>query len=143
MAPYSRHALARYPRPELFELNDDRDAWGISMQARYIDSGLYNVLWIDPTDPRYNPTTTDGTIEGLMVNDNTIDSATYLSLSGRWRLPMQSERSWELFATINNALDEDPPLAPDGGYPTNAAFFDQIGRSYRLGIRGDFGGGND
>ncbi len=51
-----------------------------------------------------------------MVNDNTIDSATYLSLSGRYRLPMRNERTWELFATINNALDEDPPLAPDGGY---------------------------
>jgi hypothetical protein len=45
-----------------------------------------------------------------------------------------------LFATINNALDENPPLAPDGAYPTNAAFFDQIGRSFRVGIRGDFGG---
>ena len=53
---------------------------------------------------------------------------------------MRNERTWELFATIDNALDEDPPLAPDGAYPTNAAFFDQIGRSLRIGIRGDFGG---
>ena len=53
---------------------------------------------------------------------------------------MRNERTWELFATINNALDENPPLAPDGAYPTNAAFFDQIGRSLRFGIRGDFGG---
>jgi iron complex outermembrane receptor protein len=123
-------------------LSYDRDNWGASMQVRYIDSGLYNALWIDPSDPRYNPRTTDTTIESLMVNDNTIDSATYVTLSGRWRLPMQNERSWELFATINNALDEDPPLAPDGAYPTNAAFFDQIGRSFRVGIRGDFGGGS-
>ena len=36
----------------------DRASWGLSMQARYIDSGLYNVSWIDPSDPRYNPTTT-------------------------------------------------------------------------------------
>lgn len=120
----------------------DRDNWGISGQARYIDSGLYNVSWIDPSDPRYNPTAA-GPLEALMVNDNTIDSATYLTLSGRYRLPMRNERSWELFATINNALDEDPPLAPDGAYPTNAAFFDQIGRSFRVGIRGDFGGGNN
>jgi hypothetical protein len=122
-------------------LSYDRDTWGISAQARYIDDGLYNVLWIDPSDARYDPRTT-GPLESLMVNDNTIDSATYVTLSGRWRLPMRSERSWELFASINNALDEDPPLAPDGAYPTNAAFFDQIGRSYRVGIRGDFGGGN-
>jgi hypothetical protein len=116
---------------------------GGSRQARYLDSGLYNVNWSDPSDPRYNPTTTNTLIEGLMVNDNTVDSATYVTLSGRYRLPMRNERSWELFATINNALDEDPPLAPDGGYPTNPAFFDQIGRSFRLGIRGDFGGGNN
>jgi outer membrane receptor protein involved in Fe transport len=121
----------------------DRTNWGLSAQARYIDSGLYNVTWIDPSDPRYNPTTTNPALEPLMVNDNTIDSATYLTLSGRYRLPMRSERTWELFATINNALDEDPPLAPDGAYPTNAAFFDQIGRSFRVGIRGDFGGANN
>lgn len=123
-------------------LSYDRENWGMSVQARYIDSGLYNALWIDPSDPRYNPTTTNTAIESLMVNDNTIDSATYLSLSGRWQLPMRNERGWELFATVNNLLDEDPPLAPDGAYPTNAAFFDQIGRSFRVGIRGDFGGGN-
>jgi outer membrane receptor protein involved in Fe transport len=123
-------------------LSYDRSNWGISGQVRYIDSGLYNVNWIDPSDPRYNPTTTNPALEPLMVNDNTIDSATYLTLSGRYRLPMSGERSWELFATINNALDEDPPWAPDGAYPTNAAFFDQIGRSFRVGIRGDFGGGN-
>jgi outer membrane receptor protein involved in Fe transport len=120
----------------------DRETWGISGQVRHIDSGLYNVSWIDPTDPRYNPTTTNTAIEALMVNDNTIDSSTRLTLAGRYRLPMRNERSWELFATIDNALDEEPPLAPDGAYPTNAAFFDQIGRSFRIGIRGDFGGGN-
>lgn len=73
-----------------------------------------------------------------MVNDNTIDSATYTTLSGRYSLPMRNERTWELFATINNLFDEDPPLAPDGAYPTNAAFFDQIGRAFRVGIRADF-----
>lgn len=130
----------------------DQENWGMSLQARYIDSGLYNESWIDSTSPLYNPAPPlVGTVAGdaaanalaaLMVNDNTIDSATYLSLSGRWQLPMRNERGWELFATINNLLDEAPPLAPDGAYPTNAAFFDQIGRSFRVGIRGDFGGGN-
>ena len=116
----------------------DRDNWGLSLQTRYIDSGLYNPNWIEPGDPRYNPSTTDIRVEGLMVNDNTIDSATYTTLSGRYSLPMRNERTWELFATINNLFDEDPPLAPDGAYPTNAAFFDQIGRAFRVGIRADF-----
>jgi len=115
----------------------DRDNWGMSVQARYIDSGLYNPLWIDPSDPRYNPGTATS-LGALMVNDNTIDSATYVTWSGRYTLPMKTERRWELFATINNLLDENPPLAPDGAYPTNAAFFDQIGRAFRIGIRADF-----
>jgi outer membrane receptor protein involved in Fe transport len=115
----------------------DRETWGLSLQTRYIDSGLYNPTWIDPSDPRYNPSST-AAIGALMVNDNTIDSATYSTLSGRFVLPLQNERRWELFAAVTNLFDEDPPLAPDGAYPTNAAFFDQIGRALRVGIRADF-----
>ena len=33
----------------------DRASWGLSMQARYIDSGLYNVTWIDPERPALQP----------------------------------------------------------------------------------------
>ncbi len=96
----------------------DRENWGLSMQARYIDSGLYNVDVDRPERPALQPVRRrTPRSKALMVNDNTIDSATYLTLSGRYRLPMRNERSWELFATINNALDEDPPLAPDGAYP--------------------------
>jgi outer membrane receptor protein involved in Fe transport len=110
----------------------DRERWGVSFQTRYIDDGLYNATWLDPTQPGYNPAS------ALSVNDNTIDSWTSATVSGRYRLPMNSDRSWELFMTINNAFDEDPPLAPDGAYPTNAAFYDQIGRAYRVGIQADF-----
>jgi iron complex outermembrane receptor protein len=119
-------------------VNYDRDKWGLSVQIRYIDSGLYNPSWIDPSDPRYAAALTSPTLGPLTVNDNTIDSSTIVSLSGRYRLPMRNDRSWELFATIGNLLDENPPLAPDGAYPTNAAFFDQIGRAFRVGIRADF-----
>ncbi len=114
----------------------DRGPWGVSLQARYIDSGLYNSTWIEPTDPRYS--LTNPAVRPFTVNDNTIDSVVYANLSGRYQLPMKNDRTWELFATVNNLFDEDPPLAPDGAYPTNAAFFDQIGRSLRLGIRADF-----
>ena len=110
----------------------DRDSWGLSLQTRYIDSGIYNSTWSDPTQPGYNPASP------LSVNDNTIDSWTWATLSGRYRLPMSSDRSWELFMTVNNVFDEDPPLAPDGAYPTNAAFYDQIGRAFRVGIQADF-----
>jgi outer membrane receptor protein involved in Fe transport len=104
----------------------------ISLQGRYIDSGLYNVLWSQPGDPGYSPAS------AFSVNDNTVDSAFYTTLSARYTLPMRTERSWELFATINNLTDKTPPIAPAADYPTNTAFFDQIGRAFRLGVRADF-----
>jgi iron complex outermembrane recepter protein len=71
-----------------------------------------------------------------------VDSAFYTTLSARYTLPLSTNRDWELFGTINNLFDEDPPIVP-GQYPTNPAFFDQIGRSFRLGIRADFRPGQD
>lgn len=109
----------------------DRGPFGLSAQVRYIDSGLYNANWIEPGQPGYSPASP------LSVNDNTVESFTNVTLSGRYRLPF-GDRNWELFGTINNLFDEKPPLAPDGAYPTNAAFFDQIGRAFRVGVRGGF-----
>src|SRR5690606_38167733 len=109
----------------------DRGAFCISAQVRYIDSGIYNVNWIEPGQPGYSPASP------FSVNDNDVASFTNVTLSGRYELPF-GERNWELFATINNLFDEDPPLAPDGAYPTNTAFFDLIGRAFRVGVRGGF-----
>ena len=93
----------------------DRESWGSRCRRATSTAACTTSIWIDPSEPGYNPTRGD---EALMVNDNTIDSWTWATLAGRYRLPMSNERSWELFVTMNNALDEDPPLAPDGAYPT-------------------------
>ena len=126
---------AAFAQPE-WSLNGtvsySRDAFSVSLQGRYIDSGLNNVQWLQPGDPGYTPASPFST------NDNTVPSAFYTSLSGRYTLPFGSERSWELFATINNLTDKEPPIVPTGDYPTNPAFFDQVGRAVRLGVRADF-----
>jgi outer membrane receptor protein involved in Fe transport len=103
----------------------------VALQARYIDSGIFNVRFVEVGQPGYSPANPFG------VNDNSVDSAFYANLNVRYALPMRTEREWEVFASINNLLDEDPPLAP-GSYPTNAAFFDQVGRFYRVGVRANF-----
>jgi iron complex outermembrane receptor protein len=106
--------------------------FSISVQGRYIDSGIANVQWLQPGDPGYSPASP------FSVNDNTVPSAFYTTLSGRYTLPMRTERSWEIFASINNLTDKTPPIVPTGDYPTNPAFFDQIGRAVRFGVRADF-----
>ncbi len=103
----------------------------LSVQGRYIESGIFDVRYIEIGQPGYSPA------NPFSTNDNSVDSAFYTTLSARYTLPQRTERNWELFATINNLFDEDPPLAP-GTYPTNAAFFDQVGRFYRVGVRADF-----
>jgi len=104
----------------------------VSLQGRYIDSGIYNVLWRQPGDPGYS------SASAFSVNDNTVDSYLNTTLAARYTLPMFKERSWELFATITNLTDKTPPIAPTGDYPTNPAFFDQVGRAFRVGVRADF-----
>ena len=114
-------------------VNYARGRYSVSVQARYIDSGIYDVRYIEPGQPGYS------SASPFSVNDNTVDSALYTTLSGRYELPQGNRNmNLELFATINNALNEKPPLSPSGSYPFNTSFFDQIGRSFRVGLRGDF-----
>lgn len=102
-----------------------------SVQGRYIDSGIFGQNYIEVGQPGYSPASPFG------INDNSVGSAFYTTLSARYTLPMRAERRWEVFGSVNNLFDRDPPLAP-GAYPTNAAFFDQVGRFYRFGVRADF-----
>jgi iron complex outermembrane recepter protein len=106
--------------------------FNVAVQGRYIPSGTYNVNYVQPGDPGYS------TANPFSINDNTVDSVLYTTLSGRFELPFGGGTRWELFATITNLFDEDPPISPSGSYPVNTAFFDQVGRQYRVGIRADF-----
>ena len=46
----------------------------------------------------------------------------------------------QLWGSVNNITDEDPPLFGSATGGTNAIFYNTIGREYRVGIRMDFGG---
>ena len=62
--------------------------FNISLQGRYIDSGIYNIMWTQPGDPGYS------SASAFSTNDNTVDSAFYTTLSARYQLPMRTERAW-------------------------------------------------
>ena len=50
----------------------------------------------------------------------------------------------QVFATINNLFDKEPPVAAGSGFGgnsnggTNAVFFDTLGRAFRVGLRVTF-----
>jgi hypothetical protein len=105
-----------------------------TLQLRYIGSGKFNATYKGPEDPGYDPTRQNS------INDNRVASATYVNLSGSYRLPEFGKgMTVDLFASINNLFDRDPAVAPGGnGYPTNPVYFDTYGMTWRAGVRMTF-----
>jgi len=97
------------------------------VQARYIDSGLY-----DARD-----------IEGVTISDNSVDSVLYTDA----RISYGNDRSnggrWTVFGSVTNLFDEDPPVVP--GFSSfsgqasqvNANIHDILGRRYTVGFTYD------
>jgi iron complex outermembrane recepter protein len=106
----------------------------LTATVRYISDGKFNALWTGPDDPNYAPN------RPLTVNDNRVAGATYVNLTGSWnfREGMWGSKRLQAFWTVNNLMDKQPPGAPQFQYPTNPVYFDQLGRSYRVGVRMDF-----
>jgi outer membrane receptor protein involved in Fe transport len=101
----------------------------LTLQARYIDSGVLDATRLDPSDAGYAPTLANST------NDNHVASATYVNLFGNYDFSLTGDTSLQLFASVSNLFDKEPPFAPELQYPTNPTYFDQIGRTYRAGLR--------
>ncbi|OJW66645.1 MAG: hypothetical protein BGO57_03390 [Sphingomonadales bacterium 63-6] len=108
----------------------------LTLQGRYIDKGVLDSLYKDPSDEGYDPKLPNS------INDNSVPSRFYLNLSGtakvgpRWG--ESDEKGFELFFRINNLLNKEPPIVPEFQYPTNPVYFDTIGRYYTIGARARF-----
>jgi len=103
-----------------------------TVQVRYIGKGRFETLTplnappVQPGDPGYSNTDINS------INTNHVAAAAYVNLSASYRI----FDGFELFGSINNLLDKDPPVAPGGnGYPTNPVYFDTYGRVWRAGVR--------
>ncbi len=105
-----------------------------TFETRYVGSGSLNATYTEsPPGAASNklPNT---------ITDNSVDDAYYLNWSGSYDLrPEQQGKSLQLFWSVNNLLDKNPPVAPGGNaFPTNPVFFDTIGRRLRIGVRVTF-----
>jgi iron complex outermembrane recepter protein len=92
----------------------------LSATARYIGGGMLRDEW----------TSAD-------INQLTSSSRTYLDLSIQHQLMENDIASVQLFATVVNALNKDPPVTGQGGLTTRA-LYDMIGRTYTAGFRFKF-----
>lgn len=97
------------------------------LQARTVDDGVRDTQ----------------AVEGVAIDDNTIDGVTYLDLNLRYEMQV-GDGMWEFYGVVNNLTDEDPPVVPNFGFfgatanQTNAGLHDLLGRRYTFGARFSF-----
>jgi outer membrane receptor protein involved in Fe transport len=97
------------------------------LQARYIDSGLY-----DARD-----------IQGVTISDNTVDSVLYTDARVSYGQDLANGNHWSVFASVTNLFDEDPPVVPGFSSFTgqasqvNANIHDILGRRFTIGFTYD------
>jgi outer membrane receptor protein involved in Fe transport len=94
----------------------------VSVQNRYVGAGKYDAL---------------GTPAN--INDNHVALRFYTQLSGAYRVIDRQPETFEIFGSIDNLFNVYPPRAPNVnlGY-TNPALFDEIGMTFKLGVRYKF-----
>jgi outer membrane receptor protein involved in Fe transport len=73
--------------------------------------------------------------------DDSVDAVWYTDLTATYNYQMEVG-NLELFATVNNLFDKDPPLIPTtipgASYPTITNVYDYIGRAFNVGTRFEF-----
>jgi iron complex outermembrane receptor protein len=102
-------------------------SWSLQVQERYIDSILLDRTWV----------------EGVDIDDNTIQSKSWTNLVVGYGREMQSGTSWRLTFNVQNLFDDDPPIIPaTGGGRFGAQVlnntYDVLGRRYQLSFNMDF-----
>jgi outer membrane receptor protein involved in Fe transport len=101
--------------------------WSMTLQGRFIDSGLYDAQRIGPDDSNYATTLPNS------ISDNRVASRFYVNLFGS--VSLDEEKRVELFGSVSNLFGKDPPAAPETQFYTNPVYFDTLGRYFRVGAR--------
>ncbi|EQB10684.1 TonB-dependent receptor domain-containing protein [Sphingobium lactosutens] len=106
-----------------FTTTYELDGFAGTVQLNYIAKGKYDATYV----------------EGVDINDNSIPSRLYTMLSLSQKVNAGSS-TFQLFGTINNLFNVSPPRVPSTTFflPTNPAYYDTVGRNFRVGVRMSF-----
>jgi iron complex outermembrane recepter protein len=102
-----------------------------TLQARWVGKGHMDLQnpKKGPDDPTYDPT------ESYSVSDNTNSTYAVLSLNASYDVPWLNLERFQIFGSINNLLDRDPPFSSGQVGGVNAMNYDTMGRTLRVGFR--------
>jgi iron complex outermembrane receptor protein len=110
----------------------DSDGWGLFLSERWISDGVFNKMYVACTTGCPAPTVARPTI-----NINRQDGALYFDIGGSYRLDARTQAYFK----IDNVGNVSPPPSPAisaQSYGVNPAYYDVIGRMYRIGLRLNF-----
>lgn len=116
-----------------------RGPLNLTASGRYVSDGIMDYLGAVPPD-----VPPPG---GRTVSTNRVPSYAVFGLNGSYRFEdVGPLRSLQLFASVDNIFNKDPPVAVGGGAfgaannngGTNPVFFDTLGRAFRVGVRTTF-----
>jgi outer membrane receptor protein involved in Fe transport len=108
--------------------------------VRYVSSGVMNYYGVTPGDPGY----ATAAAPYVTMSTNSVPSYDIFTLAGSYDFSLKGNSKLQLFATVDNLFDKDPPIAAGSGFGgngnggTNPVFFDALGRAYRVGVRATF-----
>lgn len=128
-----------------------RGSFVTTLQARFISSGKINASGLDtglgqrlgPEDDGYAaalavPAANPAQANNLPTTEtNRLPSHIVWGLNGSYTFEMGGTEL-QLFGSVNNLFDKDPPQYGGGTTGTNPLFFDTVGRNYRVGLRLNF-----
>lgn len=123
-------------QPTLGGNNDPK--WRVNLRAN-LDIGDFGIF----IQERYiGPKLVDAQrVEGVFVDDNTVQAVIYSDLTLTYNLEPFESRS-QLYLTINNLTNQEPPKdvgAPSSfAQPGNRNVYDFIGRNFSMGVRFKF-----
>ncbi len=117
-----------------------RGKFSLTGQMRYVDDGLVNQTRIGPGEDGFVATALPSPANGnrQSINLNRIGSYEVWSVSGSYNFELRDGNGLQLWGSINNLTDEDPPLFGGATGGTNAIFYSTAGREYRMGLRMNF-----
>jgi iron complex outermembrane recepter protein len=105
-----------------------------TVQGRYISTG-----YLDLQNPKTGPDQTGYDVtKTYSVSDNNVPSYFLVNLNGSYDMKWFDLEKMQVYASINNVLDKDPPFSAGTVGGANAIFFDALGRTYRVGVRVKF-----
>ena len=104
-------------------LSYDRGPLTVALVERFVSAGTYNATWTS----------------GVEIDDNDVAAAWYTHLRAAYSFDT-SVGAFEIFGNVSNLFDRAPERAAafstfGGTSHTNPAYFDELGRSFELGVR--------